>query len=142
MASGGTWSVYWYNGKIVSSEIARGLDIFELTPSQLLSQNEIDAARTVHLDYLNTQGQPKYVWPASFSLARAYVDQLERSKGLSTERIASVRKALDSAESAKGAKRSAALKGLASQLEREANGSSDSAKVEKLAGAVKDLVAS
>ncbi|HET7551836.1 MAG TPA: hypothetical protein VFK04_11135 [Gemmatimonadaceae bacterium] len=142
MESGGTWSVYWYNGSIVSSEIARGLDIFQLTPSELLSQNEIDAARTVHLDYLNTQGQPKYVWPASFSLARAYVDQLERSKGLSAERIASVREALDGAEKAKGAKRSAALKGLASQLEREASGSSDSAKVQKLAGAVKDLAAS
>ena len=142
MASGGTWSVYWYNGSLVSSEIARGLDIFQLTPSQLLSQNEIDAARTVHLDYLNTQGQPKYVWPASFSLARAYVDQLERSKGLDAGRIATVRKALDSAEKAKGAKRSAALKGLASQLEGEANRSSDAAKVQKLAGAVKDLAAS
>ena len=67
---------------IVSSEIARGLDIFELTPSAFISQNEIDAAKTVHLDYLNTQGQPKFVWPPSFALARAYVDQLERSKGL------------------------------------------------------------
>jgi hypothetical protein len=142
MESGGTWSVYWYNGSLVSSEIARGLDIFQLVPSELLSQNEIDAARTVHLDYLNAQGQPKYVWPASFSLARAYVDQLERSKGLSAERIASVRKALDGAEKAKGAKRSAALKGLASQLEREAQGSSDSAKVQKLASSVKDLAAS
>jgi hypothetical protein len=142
MESGGSWSVYWYNGSIVSSEIARGLDVFQLTPSDLVSQNEIDASRTVHLDYLNPQGQPKYVWPASFSLARAYVDQLERSKGLSAERIASVRKALDGAEKAKGARRGAALKGLASQLEGEAQGSSDSAKVEKLASAVKELAAS
>ena len=67
----------------MSSEIARGLDIFELTPSALLSQNEIDAAKTVQLDYLNAQGQPKFVWPPSFALARAYVDQLERSRGLS-----------------------------------------------------------
>jgi hypothetical protein len=141
MESGGTWSVYWYNGSLVSSEIARGLDIFQLVPSELVSQNEIDASKTVHLDYLNPQGQPKYVWPASFSLARAYVDQLERSKGLSPERIASVRKALDGAEKAKGAKRSAALKGLASQLEGEAQGSSDSAKVQKLAASVKDLAA-
>ena len=80
MAMGGSWSVYWYNGVIVSSEIARGLDIFELTPSAFISQNEIDAAKTVHLDYLNTQGQPKFVWPASFALARAYVDQLERNE--------------------------------------------------------------
>ena len=28
-----SWSVYWYNGLMYSSEIARGLDIFELVPS-------------------------------------------------------------------------------------------------------------
>ena len=77
---GGSWSVYWYNGVIVSSEIQRGLDIFELVPSAFISQNEIDAAKSVHLDYLNTQGQPKLVWPPSFALSRAYVDQLERSQ--------------------------------------------------------------
>src|SRR5699024_412431 len=72
---GGSWSVYWYNGNIVSSEIIRGLDVLELTPSQYISQNEIDAAKTVKADYLNAQGQPKFAWPASFSLARAYVGQ-------------------------------------------------------------------
>ncbi len=71
MAMGGSWSAYWYNGVIVSSEIARGLDIFELTPSGFLSQNEIDAAKTVHFDYFNAQGQQQFVWPASFALARA-----------------------------------------------------------------------
>ena len=29
----------WYNGAIVSSEIARGLDIFELVPSPYLTRN-------------------------------------------------------------------------------------------------------
>jgi hypothetical protein len=138
---GGSWSVYWYNGVIVSSEIARGLDIFELTPSPLLSQNEIDAAKTVHLDYLNTQGQPKFVWPASFSLARAYVDQLERSRGLSSSRISAVRQSLASAEQASGSQRSSALSQLASQLEGDASGSSDAAKVQKLSMAVRDLAA-
>ena len=33
---GGSWSAYWYNGLIVSSEIARGLDVYELLPSPLL----------------------------------------------------------------------------------------------------------
>src|SRR6476619_304622 len=94
LVTAGYWAGYWYNGHIIASEIARGLDIFELTPSQYLSQNEIDAARSVHLDYLNTQGQPKFVWPASFALSRAYVDQLERSRGLSASRIASLRKSL------------------------------------------------
>ena len=76
MGPGGSWSVYWYNGVIVSSEIARGLDIFELTPSAHISQNEIDAAKTVKLDYLNAQGQPEFTWPASFALSRAYLDKL------------------------------------------------------------------
>ena len=139
MASGGSWSVYWYNGVMVSSEIARGLDIFELTPNPLLSQNEIDAAKSVHLDYMNTQGQPKFVWPATFSLARAYVDQLERSGGLSASRIAAVRQSLSSAEQASGSARSSALSQLASQIDGDANGSSDAAKVRKLASAVRDL---
>ena len=44
---GGEWSAYWYNGYIYGSEIARGLDVFQLTPTQFLTQNEIDAAKTV-----------------------------------------------------------------------------------------------
>src|SRR5712671_5128428 len=111
-AMGGSWSVYWYNGVMVSSEIARGLDIYELTPSGLISQNEIDAAKTVHLDYLNTQGQPKLVWPASFALARAYLDQLERSNGLASGRIAATRTALGSAEKVAGMQRRNALSTL------------------------------
>jgi hypothetical protein len=139
MAGGGSWSVYWYNGVMVSSEISRGLDVFELTPSGLVSQNEIDAAKTVHLDYLNTQGQPKFVWPASFALSRAYVDQLERSGGLSASRIAAVRQSLANAESSTGSRRSGALSELASQLDSDANGSRDAAKVRTLATSVRDL---
>jgi hypothetical protein len=139
MAMGGSWSVYWYNGEIVSSEIARGLDIFELVPSPLLTQNEIDAAKTVHLDYLNTQGQPKFVWPASFALARAYVDQLERSNGLAGARITAVRTALSGAEKASGSQRRDALTQLATQLDADSRGSSDAKKVTTLAGAVREL---
>src|SRR5205085_7694837 len=139
MAMGGSWSVYWYNGVIVSSEIARGLDIFELTPSPLLSQNEIDAAKTVHLDYLNTQGQPKIVWPASFALSRAYVDQLERSRGLSASRLSAIRASLASAESAAGGSRATALSAIATQLDGDAAGSSDAAKVRLLAASVRSL---
>jgi hypothetical protein len=136
---GGSWSVYWYNGSIVSSEIARGLDITELTPSEFISQNEIDAAKTVHMDYLNAQGQPKLVWPPSFALARAYVDQLERNKCLSADRISSVRAALTSAERASGSQRKDALSTLATSLDGDARNSCDGNKVGKLAGAVRDL---
>src|SRR4029077_7063143 len=128
-------------GVIVSSEIARGLDIFELAPSAFISQNEIDAAKTVHMDYLNTQGQPKIVWPASFALARAYVDQLERSSGLAGGRVTAVRDALTGAERASGTGRRDALNALATALDADARGSRDAAKVRLLVGAVKDLAA-
>src|SRR4029453_18508207 len=98
MVMGGSWSAYWYNGVIVSSEIARGLDIYELLPSGLITQNELDAAKTVHFDYYNTQDQRKFVWPPSFALAKAYLDQLERSNGLPAASIQSTRAALAAAE--------------------------------------------
>jgi hypothetical protein len=139
MVEGGAWSSYWYNGVIVSSEIARGLDVLELTPNPLLTQNELDAAKTAHLDYLNVQGQQRYNWPASFALARAYLDQLDRSKGLSNARISAVRQALSSAERESGAARSSALSQLASQLDNDARGSSDSGKVRLLAATMRSL---
>ena len=138
---GGSWSVYWYNGVIVSSEIARGLDIVELTPSAFLSQNEIDAANTVRYEYLNTQGQPKMVWPPSFALARAYVDQLGRTNGLGSSRLLAVRQSLTAAETAQGGARRDALLQLASQLDGDARGSGDAAKVRLLTAAVRDLAA-
>jgi hypothetical protein len=126
MASGGFWSTYWYNGQIVGSEISRGLDIFELTPSQYISQNEIDAAKSVHLDYLNTQGQPKFTWPVTPALAGAYADQLARSKGLSAERLTQIRQALGGGSSMQN---KTALSALAAQLDADAATSSDAPKV-------------
>ncbi|MDQ6871428.1 MAG: hypothetical protein M3037_05380 [Gemmatimonadota bacterium] len=137
----GTWSAYWYNGVIVSSEITRGLDIFELAPSGFISQNEIDAAKTVHFDYYNTQGQQQFVWPPSFALARAYVDQLERSNGLATSRISDLRQQLTMAEGRSGASRQRALNALAARLNTDAGHSTDASKVRALAAAVKQLAA-
>ncbi len=132
MESGGSWSAYWYNGYIYSSEIARGLDVLELLPSQYLTENEIAAAKTAILDYLNVQGQPRYEWPVTFVLARAYLDQLERSRGLSPDRLASARRTLDEAEKAGTAQRRELLSRLASELESQAGRSSDPAKVRLL----------
>jgi hypothetical protein len=89
-AMAGYWSVYWYNGYIYGSEIARGVDVFKLVPSKFITQNEIDAANLVHFDELNVQNQPKFSWPANFVVARAYLDQLTRSNALATERIAAL----------------------------------------------------
>jgi hypothetical protein len=139
MVLSGQWSAYWYNGVIVGSEISRGLDVLELTPNPLLTQNEIDAAKTVHYDQLNVQGQPKMVWPPSFALARAYLDQLQRSGGLSADRLAAARSALATAEKASGAARRDALTGLSTSLDNDASNSSDANKVRKLQNAVRDL---
>jgi hypothetical protein len=96
---GGHWSAYWYNGRIYASEIARGLDILELSPTKFLTQNEIDAAKTVRVAELNVQNQQKLEWPAQLVVAKAYLDQLERSQALPADRIAVLRKAIESAES-------------------------------------------
>jgi hypothetical protein len=140
--SGGYWSTYWYNGYIVGSEMARGLDIFELRPSAFISENEIAAAKTVKFDYLNTQGQQKFVWPASVSLAQAYLDQLERSNALEAEKIAEVREALATAENASASERGVVLSRVVQQLEAETARSSDAAKVQVLAGTIRELAES
>jgi hypothetical protein len=87
---GGYWSAYWYNGYIYGSEIARGVDVFKLLPSKFVTQNEINAANQVHFDELNVQNQPKITWPANFVVARAYIDQLTRSRALAPPRIAAL----------------------------------------------------
>jgi hypothetical protein len=136
---GGYWSTYWYNGYIYGSEILRGLDVFQLKPSGFISQNEIDAAKSVHFDYLNAQGQPKLVWPKTYSLARAYLDQLERSNGLAAEEIARARASLNKAEQGSEAERQKALTELAARLDGELGATRDGAKVRMLAGVVREL---
>ena len=139
MQMGGSWSVYWYNGVIVNSEIARGLDILELVPSAALTQNEIDAANSVELTHLNSQGQPIFEWPATFALARAYLDQLERHGGLSAARIGAIRAELSGAEGMSGSGRSGALRSLADAVSGDAAGAGDAAKVRMLADSVRAL---
>ena len=141
LQSAGSWSVYWYNGLIYSSEISRGLDIFEMLPTPHLSQNEIDAAKTVVFTEANAQDQKKIVYPPSFALPKAYIDQLERSKGLSNSTISSTRTELARIERLSGAARRAPLQALGTKLAAEAGGSSDQAKVKLLAAAVNELAA-
>ena|SRR5215469_5285348 len=87
---GGYWSVYWYNGYIYGSEIARGVDVFKMTPSKFITQNEIDAANQVHFDILNVQNQPKITWPQNFVVAKAYLDQLARGNSVSASKISAL----------------------------------------------------
>jgi hypothetical protein len=119
---GGSWSAYWYNGHIYSSEIARGLDVFELTPTANLSQNEIDAAKAVRVAVSNVQTQEMIRWPNSLTVAKAYVDQFERSKELSADRVAALRQAIQQAEISKlGGKEKKGLKELAKSLSKDSS---------------------
>lgn len=130
---GGDWSAYWYNGHIYASEIARGLDILELTPTKFLTQNEIDAAKAVHVGELNVQNQQKMEWPRTLVVAKAYLDQLERSQALPADQIASVRHAIQNKDVAK-------LKTLAASVEQSAAGKSgpDSTRLTELAEILKN----
>jgi hypothetical protein len=138
---GGDWSAYWYNGHVYGSEIARGLDIFELTPSKFISQNEIDAAKTVQVSELNVQNQQRIVWPRKLVVAKAYLDQLERSQGLPADQIASLRQAIQSAETARlNAKSVAKLKSLAPSVEQTAGTTQNTADATRL-HALADILA-
>jgi hypothetical protein len=139
MQGAGVWSAYWYNGYIVTSEIARGLDVLELTPGAQLSQNEIDAATLARVDALNVQDQQRLVWAPSFVLARAYLDQLSRNKGLAAEEVTAVRDELARAEGLAGGARKDALTAVATRLRTDAATAPDAAKVRTLAGTVSGL---
>ncbi len=136
---GGSWSVYWYNGYLVNSEIARGLDIFELVPSQYISANEIAAANTVVLTYKNAQGQPRYEWPATTALAKAYLDQLERNRELDRSVLSSLRSGLDRVNGLSGRAKTRLINDLATTAERSAGASGNPAKVRQVSEIIKQL---
>ena len=125
---GGFWSVYWYNGYIYGSEIARGVDVFRLAPSKFLTQEEIDASNQVHFDVLNVQSQPKIVWPQNLVVGKAYVAQLERSGALAGGRIASLKAAIAKVEKPGASRKdSADLQALGDALDKDAAGTKSAA---------------
>jgi hypothetical protein len=142
---GGDWSAYWYNGSIYASEIARGLDVFQLTPTKFLTQNEIDAAKAVQVTELNVQNQQKVEWPAQLVVANAYLDQLERSQALPPKQIATLKKAIKGAEKSHLSQdKVAKLKGMTDSLEQSSAASkspADSTRMLALAAILKHPVA-
>jgi hypothetical protein len=118
---GGFWSVYWYNGYLYGSEIARGVDVFRMAPSKFLTQEEIDASNQVHFDILNVQSQPKIVWPQNLIVGKAYVAQLERSGALGAARLASLKAAIAKVEKPGASRKdSAELKAMGATLDKDA----------------------
>ena len=121
---GGFWSTYWYNGRIYGTEIARGLDVVALVPSEYLSENEIAAAVVAdQRERFNPQQQFPVTWPAEPVVARAYIDQLERSEALSAPVVADL---------------NAALERSASQLHDGAHDEQLAARLEALATSVQE----
>ncbi len=145
LITGGFWSTYWYNGNIYGTEIARGLDVFRLTPSEFLSQHEIDAASEVRLTEFNAQHQQRISWPATSVVARAYLDQLTRSKGIQPARARELSAALERADKIRtprdkdAAAAAVALETVAGQLESDAAAAhgADAARLRSLAATIK-----
>ena len=136
---GGSWGAYYWNGLIFSSELDRGMDILELTPSAQLSANEIAAAKLVQFNEYNPQSQPKMTWPPAFVVVRSYLDQLVRNGGLVSERTSAISSALDMAEMKTGAARATALNALAKQVDRDVAGARDGPRVRTLASEIRRL---
>ncbi|MBA3638694.1 MAG: hypothetical protein H0W53_05330 [Acidobacteria bacterium] len=113
----GLWSTYWYNGYIYGTEMARGLDIYQLRSSPHLSQNELEAARLVRYDVFNPQQQPRVVHQVSPTVARAYLDQLTRRNALPAARVSAITAALSKPDPAE-------LDPLAAQLQQDASSAS------------------
>jgi hypothetical protein len=144
LMSAGYWSVYWYNGYVYGSEIARGLDILKLTPSDHLSQAEIDAATQIRHAEFNPQMQPRIDHPANFITARAYVDQLARSNALTADRANSLRTAMQRADRTGRSRADLDQLGtMADQLEKDAATAAgrDAERMKALAAAMKGRLA-
>ena len=135
---GGYWSAYWYAGRIYGTESVRGLDVFELLPSEHLTANEIAAARLGDQGAVfNPQQQFRIVWPAEPVVARAYLDQFERDRPLDDELTAAIMAALDDMEAGLegkdvGAGLAGRLRALAAQLPADAGAAATSRRTNAL----------
>lgn len=99
LITAGYWSTYWYNGRIYGTEISRGLDVFEMQPSDFLTENEIAAASLEALKgIVNAQTQERIAWPAEPVVARAYQDQLLRTGAIDEAQSRELSEALNRAQ--------------------------------------------
>jgi len=89
------------------------------------------------------QNQQKIVWPRNLTVAKAYVDQLERSQALASDQINTLRQAISSAETSRLKQKDVAkLKVLAATLEQTATTKSgpDATRMQSLAEILKQPV--
>src|SRR5216683_846462 len=129
-----------HNGSLIPIP-GRGVDVVKLVPNKYLTQNEIDAASQVHVAELNVQNQQKFVWPANFVTAKAYIDQLARSNALDAKRLAALNEAIAKAEASHSKPKDVAqLRAMAVSLDKDADAAkspADAYRMRTLAGIMK-----
>ena len=124
LLTGGFWSVYYYQGAIYGTEIARGLDVLKLLPSEFLSTNEIAAAALAYpamgpSKLFNPQQQIPMAWPDMPIVASAYVDQFERAKAMSSVTADNVRQLLSQLAGLIKANKSSEVEEVISSIKKE-----------------------
>ena len=124
LLTGGFWSVYYYQGAIYGTEIARGLDVLKLLPSEFLSTNEIAAAALAYpamgpSKLFNPQQQIPMAWPDMPIVASAYVDQFERAKAMSSVTADNVRQLLSQLAGLIKANKSSEVEEVVSSIKKE-----------------------
>ena len=140
---GGFWSSYWYNGRIYGAEIARGIDVFRLTPGEHLSEAEIAAAELVLMSEFNAQLQPMVEWPNELPVAQAYLDQMVRHNRITDARAQQAQTVLsaigmETARSADISRLAADLEGDAAAVRAGTLGG-DADRLAKLAGVLRGI---
>jgi hypothetical protein len=130
---GGYWSTYWYNGNVLGSEIARGFESLGLTPSGMMSANEIAAAGEIQLAEFNAQLQTRYEHAPSFAVVRSFIDQAERAGALTGKALGEVRKHVDQAEKLAGSADGRAVIAQLDNAARKSGAAAESDLMEALA---------
>ncbi|WP_130649112.1 LVIVD repeat-containing protein [Egicoccus halophilus] len=139
LQTGGFWSTYWHNGYLYGNEIARGFDVFDLTPSEFLSAAEIAAAKQVTFDEYNVQGQQELTWPATFTTVRGWQASAKHQGAIGADLDAQVTKFVDRAEQAAGANNAKQRNNDVAQLRAVSNQLGDSDVEQGLKAALHEL---
>ena len=125
---------------IYSSELDRGFDILELQPSDQLSKNEIEAAKLVKFDGVQS-AEPAEDRVAGGVPGRALVPRsagaLERSRGRADDGDRQARSTRRRSRTGKA--RRNALEALAKQVDKDVTGAKDPERVKAMSAAIKDL---
>ena len=87
---------------------------------------------------LNVQNQQRIVWPRNLTVAKAYVDQLERSNALPADRITALRDGIAKAETNKKAGDLKKLAAATDRSTRDSKNTTDAARLAALAEILKN----